>query len=748
MGFVWTVGLLGGLAVAAYFVAREGLRQPPGLPRGLASVVLGWTWLTVGVELLGSFGFLQRDALAGWVGLGMAVAIGLRVQKGKSQSEANSERPSTWLWCELVALGLVIWASSSYLAGSLLRPVKVVSDGPIYHLYFAARWWKAGRLFPVAAPFGENAATYFPAIGDVWFTWLMTAWGGDRLAKVGQAPFAIVAALTVFAIARRLGSGRTAALIATAWFFTSTSFFAFSFEPNVDTIFVAGYLLAAYFFLRFALGDDGLASLALGALAAGGALGTKAPAIVFVPPLLLLGALTALTRRSPPTQRLAGLAIVALLPFVTAGYWFARNYLWTGNPLYPLHLQAFGRLWLRGWYGPEVMTLSEYYLPVTDWRSLSDILMTVLDPRMVPFWFAAVLSAWAIGTRASRDVRLDRYVWVASGLAILNVALYWLVVPYRTQQRFMIQAIGLASVPLARFLDRSAWLRILGLILLGLHVVTPQFFPFGPHPFWDLSGTIPNAVPGLIPFPRAVDMSAASRLEFPGVFAVLAAPLTGLFAFLAAWASSRLTAGQNTGKARLGWAVATASSLTLLVLTAGVAAYPWAMPERLRPYPLFADHLRGWAALDRASGPSGARVAYAGTDIPYYLMADGLRNEVRYINVDTHRNWLLHDYHLAALADGSGPATWPYPRPGWDRAHPDYDAWLDNLRAEAIELLVVTRANPANGPHNVADTEGFPIERQWADTHPEVFEPIYGPAEGDRLFRLYRVRNLETPRSG
>ena len=69
---------------------------------------------------------------------------------------------------------------------SLLLPVKVVSDGPIYHLYFAVRWWKAGRLFPVASPFGENAATYFPANGDLWFTWLMVAWGGDRLAKIGE----------------------------------------------------------------------------------------------------------------------------------------------------------------------------------------------------------------------------------------------------------------------------------------------------------------------------------------------------------------------------------------------------------------------------------------------------------------------------------------------------------------------------------------------------------------------------------
>ena len=67
-----------------------------------------------------------------------------------------------------------------------------------------------------------------------------------------------------------------------------------------------------------------------------------------------------------------------------------------------------------------------------------------------------------------------------------------------------------------------------------------------------------------------------------------------------------------------------------------------------------------------------------------------------------------------------GEPTWPNSRPGWDRAHPDYQAWLANLQAEGIQLLVVTRVNPAEGPHNVADADGFPVERRWAERHPEV----------------------------
>jgi hypothetical protein len=139
-------------------------------------------------------------------------------------------------------------------------------------------------------------------------------------------------------------------------------------------------------------------------------------------------------------------------------------------------------------------------------------------------------------------------------------------------------------------------------------------------------------------------------------------------------------------------------------------------------------------------------VAYAGTNIPYYLMARGLRNEVRYINIDRHRDWLLHDYHRAALARGHG--HWANARPGWDRMQPDFQAWLDNLDAEGIELLVVTRANPGEGAHNVADVDNFPIERGWADSHPERFEILYGRQENDPWFRLYRVRRSKADRSG
>ena len=72
---------------------------------------------------------------------------------------------------------------------------------------------------------------------------------------------------------------RSASLVATCWFASSTPLLLYSFEPNVDTIFVAGYMTAAYFFLR-ASRTERERRVCLGALAAGQALGTKSVGVV------------------------------------------------------------------------------------------------------------------------------------------------------------------------------------------------------------------------------------------------------------------------------------------------------------------------------------------------------------------------------------------------------------------------------------------------------------------------------------
>jgi hypothetical protein len=259
-----------------------------------------------------------------------------------------------------------------------------------------------------------------------------------------------------------------------------------------------------------------------------------------------------------------------------------------------------------------------------------------------------------------------------------------------------------------------------------LHVLTPQGFPFASRgePPWDFSPWITNRVGG--PMGPLLSPTVWSAGVAAAVAVVLIALAWGPGARRARGARLALTATAGACLLAGGW-VAT------VVFDTG-----WVGHRGF--YPPYDDFYRGWIELERRSGPRGTRVAYAGTNIPWYLMGIGLRNDVRYVNIDEHRDWLMHDYHRRAIAEGR-PRWGPYPRPGWDRERPDPDAWVANLKAEGIRLLVVTRVNVGEGPHNKADADGFPIERAWADDRPETFEPVYGVAERDPWMRIYRLRN-------
>ena len=676
MAWSWASALIlnGALGLAGFWAARDGLKQPRGWPRLLGAFTLAWCWLTIGLEWLGALGRLDLPSLSAWVALGFAGSLGLRLANRAKDGPSSVVPPDErWDWTATAALGLLLLTCGVLGGRSWSQPVKVVSDGPIYHLYFAARWWKEGRLSLIPTPFGENAAPYFPAVGDLWFTWLMVLFRGDQVAKVGQAPFLIAAGAAAFATARRLGAGRAAAGVATNAFLTCTPFLVFTFEPNVDTIFVAGYLMAAYFFLSCATGEPDRGALILGALAAGAAWGTKTTGTVFVPPLLALTAAGVAFGRGPWKTKAANLGLLAALPFATAGFWFARNARLAGNPLYPLRVGLpFGGE-LPGWYGPEAMRTSPYYLAREDWGSMLDVTLTVLDPRLAPLWIASIVAALVLGFRTGSN---RRGLGIVAAMVAMNFALYWFLIPYRSQQRFMFPALGLAVTPLATLLHRRRWLRVAVVVLLALHLFTPQTWPIAANEAqipWDCNPRIPNAFPGLL-----------SAMK---------------------WDDLQFTA-------------------------------PKTAPPN--PFPPFRDYFVGWNELDQLAGPEGARVAYAGTNLPYYLMGKGLRNEVRYVNVDAHADWRLHEYHAQARREGNG--DWPDSRPGWDRLRPDYDAWLANLRRERIRFLVVARANPAEGRHNVADALGFPIERRWAEARPEIFEPKYGARDGDPQFRIYELR--------
>ncbi len=72
---------------------------------------------------------------------------------------------------------------------------------------------------------------------------------------------------------------------------------------------------------------------------------------------------------------------------------------------------------------------------------------------------------------------------------------------------------------------------------------------------------------------------------------------------------------------------------------------------------------------------------------------------------------------------GTGRATTPEPAPYREGA--TYEAWIRNLRSAGAQVLFVAALDPIVARTIPADADRFPIERQWADAHPDLFQLRY-----------------------
>lgn len=715
-GALGTIGLHLGLFGGAAILCNGLFPRWKTLDRVLATATFGFSFLVIGLEALGVLERLTFPFAAAFSGLvfavGLSVGIAARRPRSSPREHARTTPGPARAAC-LLALFVAAWAVEAWVQHGLLRPVEPNSDAPIYHLPIAIQWWQAGRLEYVPTPFGELAASYFPANGELWFTWLFLGTGSELPAKVGQFPFLLVGAAAVYGIARQLGGDVAAALIAAAVWSGSLLTCAFVGVANVDLIFAAAYLVSCHFLFRLLAGERPehpvTACAALSGLAAGIALGTKSIGLVFVPLLVLPLAWCSWRRRLGPWSAVAWILAAA----ATGSFWYARNWIWTGNPIYPLDVSLAGIRLFPGWYTSDVMRTSGYHVPIQEWRFFVDRLTALGDLRILAA--LAVGCVVVVGTtlgRRFRDPR-DRAATLSIGIALAQVALYWFVVPYNTQERFLIAALGLLAAPAARALSGRPWLALAAAAGFAFCAVTPS---------WSTN---------LSPLAPPHSHTLVRALERPNVdSAVFAAMLLAAAGLL--WKPTP-------------WRVAAACLVAALPLLLSVDA-GGAGREPFRgvrsPYPRtgVGRQMSGvWEELEHQRGDRAVRVAYAGTNLPYYLFGRSLDNRVHYVHVRGPAKRPLHEMHF----EEEGARTTSNPFPQWYRERPDYDEWLRNLRELRIDYLFVARENLHGQRGRTETLAPFPIEDHWARSHPEVFERIEPRREappGPAWAALYRLR--------
>ena len=341
--------LLVSLAAALYGAATITRRLLPQAPLGVRLVALGigaaWMLLVLLLLLLFLQGLRPLVLLTGT----LVLALACRLALGSPPAGATrlvltllraAQRQPVGAAAVLVGTLLVV-----QLGRALLLP-PLSWDSLTYHMTLPALWVQHGGYCQWPAPDAWVDYSRFPSNGELFTALALLPFHGDLLANLVNFPFLLLGAGAVHALARELGSTRRISLLAAACWALAPPAFTFVTTQYVDIQAAAETIAAWLFLVRYlrtrAAGDATLAGAAFGL-----AVGTKHLALV--PAALGVGILLVLLAkdrcRGPARRSSCGFAIAAVL---AGAAFYVRNWLETGNPVFPFEVRLGGTVVFAG----------------------------------------------------------------------------------------------------------------------------------------------------------------------------------------------------------------------------------------------------------------------------------------------------------------------------------------------------------------------------------------------------------------
>ncbi len=246
---------------------------------------------------------------------------------------------------ERALAGYVAFVAALMFALSLVPPSSADYDSLAYHLALPMQWLREGRVSEMA--FDHHS--YFPFVGEMLYA-LALGVRGAVFAKLFHWVMLVLGAFALCSLGRQAG-GKTAGLWAAALWVSLPMAQAESTTAYVDLTFSA-FAWAAVALFCHALWNENDARLRrtswIGCgLFCGLSLGSKYFGWLvfgFLGLWLLVASLRA--QNDDARQRWIRLAWLGVPALAVGGFWYARNWLWTGNPVFPF---AFGLFGGRGW---------------------------------------------------------------------------------------------------------------------------------------------------------------------------------------------------------------------------------------------------------------------------------------------------------------------------------------------------------------------------------------------------------------
>jgi len=385
--------------------------------------------------------------------------------------------------------------------------------------------------------------------------------------------------------------------------------------------------------------------------------------------------------------RLRPLVIFVLATFILGGFSYLRNFLETGNPLYPLNLHLFGKEILKGVMDSKVYAA---HFRIEDYRIDKLLFHEGLGLQTLIFIFPAVFLALPLAIIKNKD----RTGWLT---------LYLLALP------FLGYLIYRYTIPLAN--TRYLYPVLACGMIAGFYMLKTLNIPAAAINFFAALSII------------------ASMAELAKRQELIAGLLSSLALLPFLWLVSRRKKPAFYGRPALTVILACVFILFLAATERSYQRNEFKNYLKMVKYSGFwPDAAKAWIWLNENT--TRANIAYTGRPVPFPLYGSNFKNNVYYVSVnrvepvklhyfpDSHYRWGEDFLELHKNMEEEGNY----------RGHAEYEAWLANLLKRKTDFLFIYSL------HQTKETL-FPVEESWAAANPVRFTPAFR----NGTIRIYKI---------
>ncbi len=463
---VLAVGTFAALGLSAARLTEFLLPGIEHLARTAACFTIAVALGAVPATWLGHFGLLSPRTVHLVIFAAYCVTRFLRPRVDARPAAAGGPGNTRWKKPELA----VLIGAGAVFAGFLVCilvtskfevPGSRAFDDTSYHLSAMAAWRSFGDLRMIKFPVGDGGTAFYPILGEIWsFLLLAPIDPSDFLARWSELPFALFSLVGLAAVGRALGlSGRSVFMAVLLYGATSRAFPGLMLTAGNDhmTSFlsIAAVLSALLLGERRTIGRAVFAGICLGLLA-----GTKYTGLIYCLPLYILLSVSVLVARGESGsaeekwgRRLLILLVAVGVAVATGGYTYLRNFVTTGNPLFPQIIPLLGKTFQKGWEGGIPWSERPEYpiRPIAFLLGRADRYGELFRFTLLPAAIVAPLAALFIRARAGVRIRTA----LTLGLPVVfYLEFLWFMIDHR-DIRYFIGAIALAAVAAAWLVERA-----------------------------------------------------------------------------------------------------------------------------------------------------------------------------------------------------------------------------------------------------------------------------------------------------